>query len=697
MGTARCDFRIVAEEWTPDTASDRCPLGEDELVDGVWRCPRRAAEGERCPLHPPAGEAPAGTAAFEAALAGAHDVAPGADPDQPPGFIGARFGTLRLRYARLTTGDARPLDFRCASIDSLDCRSAIVEQDLRLHGATVGTLDLSDARLRGELYGYDARIAAVQCPDASFEGGVRLKRLHVADGCRFDGTTVGGGVELTEAERTGSVTFDEATIHGGLSLRNSDCTRVTVHDATVEGPLELDQLTADDRVYLSVTAVDGDVQLNGAALDGPLTAESLSVGGDVELRRATVVGPTTFRSSRIAGDVLAGGVDRYGGVPGATFQGSARFVDASVDGDFEFAPSGGPDTAPSVGGALDLRRLSVSGAVDLDPVLTHEAVDAVALSGASLAAGRIDWTAGAPVHYDLSGATIGAVTVGGPPLEGPPRFDRLRLDDCRFQGFQFPSHHRELEAVDWSIHRTPPGTTAVFRRAHRFDRATRAAAELVELETADKAAVQEVLDENDLAAVAPERLVPVVDDRDALRDRLLEPPGDPSTGPDPSTVETLYLRAKNGADAVGDSRATTEFYLRERRWTRHGHAARFRVALSGRDPGGVLTNGYDYASNGLLGAVCGYGERPRRVVVGSLLTIGLFALLYAVVFPGTFDAPVAAEAGLFSVQSFVTLIVGAPTGSGAPFWLRFMSSAEGFLGAFLVALFVFTLTRSLSR
>lgn len=70
MGADRCRFRIVAEEWTPDTGGDRCPLDEDELADGVWRCPRRATEGDRCQLHPSADEAPAGTAAFEAALAG---------------------------------------------------------------------------------------------------------------------------------------------------------------------------------------------------------------------------------------------------------------------------------------------------------------------------------------------------------------------------------------------------------------------------------------------------------------------------------------------------------------------------------------------------------------------------------------------------------------------------------------------------
>ena len=57
------------------------------------------------------------------------------------------------------------------------------------------------------------------------------------------------------------------------------------------------------------------------------------------------------------------------------------------------------------------------------------------------------------------------------------------------------------------------------------------------------------------------------------------------------------------------------------------------------------------------------------------------------------DSP--GELLLFSFQSFITFVIGpAPAES---FSVRLLSSAQGFLGAFLVALFVFALTRSVDR
>jgi len=49
----------------------------------------------------------------------------------------------------------------------------------------------------------------------------------------------------------------------------------------------------------------------------------------------------------------------------------------------------------------------------------------------------------------------------------------------------------------------------------------------------------------------------------------------------------------------------------------------------------------------------------------------------------------------FSVQSFVSLVLGGPTVENA--FVSFIGATEGFLGGFMIALFVFTLTRSIAR
>ncbi|WP_202614469.1 ion channel [Halostella litorea] len=56
----------------------------------------------------------------------------------------------------------------------------------------------------------------------------------------------------------------------------------------------------------------------------------------------------------------------------------------------------------------------------------------------------------------------------------------------------------------------------------------------------------------------------------------------------------------------------------------------------------------------------------------------------------------AVSALVFSIQSFVTLIFGDIPG-GTTLLTRLLSSAQGFLGAFFIALFVFTLTRRIHR
>lgn len=51
---------------------------------------------------------------------------------------------------------------------------------------------------------------------------------------------------------------------------------------------------------------------------------------------------------------------------------------------------------------------------------------------------------------------------------------------------------------------------------------------------------------------------------------------------------------------------------------------------------------------------------------------------------------------VLSLQSFVTLVLGGAEDVGGP-WIRLLARVEGFVGAFLIALFVFTLTRSIHR
>ena len=144
--------------------------------------------------------------------------------------------------------------------------------------------------------------------------------------------------------------------------------------------------------------------------------------------------------------------------------------------------------------------------------------------------------------------------------------------------------------------------------------------------------------------------------------------------------ETTYLKAKNGANEVGETKAAAEFFRREM-------LARRAQYLPG-DP-------WRWTANLLLDLTAGYGERPSRVVGVSIGTILGFAGAFAVL---RSTPPYGNPVGYFvlSLQSFVTLVLGGAEDAGGP-WIRLLAQIEGFVGAFLIALFVFTLTRSIHR
>jgi len=211
-------------------------------------------------------------------------------------------------------------------------------------------------------------------------------------------------------------------------------------------------------------------------------------------------------------------------------------------------------------------------------------------------------------------------TVGEVSLaDGVPRpslFDHFRFQNTTFEGFDFGSYRSVLHAAEWKIH-----------EIHRDE-------------------------------------------------RLVKQPGKPA----PNELETTYLKAKNGANAIGDTKAAAEFFRLEMLYRR----AQYLPAEPGR-----------WVANALLDLTAGYGERPSRVVAVSVGTVfafgGVFALLRS---EPLYDTPVGYL--VLSLQSFITLVLGGAEDVGGP-WIRLLAQVEGFIGAFLIALFVFTLTRSIHR
>ena len=174
-----------------------------------------------------------------------------------------------------------------------------------------------------------------------------------------------------------------------------------------------------------------------------------------------------------------------------------------------------------------------------------------------------------------------------------------------------------------------------------------------------------------------------------------------SPSPRASVRENTYMRAKNGALDIGEKYAAREFHFREMRNRGRAflqHIGDMTIVSTFRS---TLWNLYlalklltNWISNQIFRFTCGYGERPGRVVLCSLTIIFSYAVVYqSLNVPLNYEGPGSALA--FSFQSFNAVILGIPSVDSAT--IGVLVSTEAFLGPFFIALFVFTITQSLSR
>jgi hypothetical protein len=108
----------------------------------------------------------------------------------------------------------------------------------------------------------------------------------------------------------------------------------------------------------------------------------------------------------------------------------------------------------------------------------------------------------------------------------------------------------------------------------------------------------------------------------------------------------------------------------------------------------------EYIPSLMMNILCGYGEKPYRIVLSALFCIFAFAALYrafgAIVYlPSPDVTPGWPDYIYYSTITYTTVGYGDFVPKPLPVF-RIMAAVEAFLGVFLAGLFVFTLARKYS-
>jgi hypothetical protein len=510
--------------------------------------------------------------------------------------------------------------------------------------------------------------------DAEISGDVILEDAEIEQPVRFDGAEVGGRFRCTGA-----------VFHRSLSLSN----------VSIAGRSTMDQARFYNSVDITGAIFDAPVTLSGSIFDRGIAADGVQLASRVDMINTNFKQLASFRSANFEG---------YANFDGPEFHLDARFDRSEFTGPVFFETTKfhqvGVFRDVTFRSSVSFRNISVAERADFQ---NAEFRDAALFPGAqfrevaafdrtvfenktSFQAATITTLQFAPdinelesinfsdsdiengyVHVDsrsfpvidFSGAVIGDLELQSDRELNVLRY--VRLLDVTYDGFRFETIEDALEELNYRLATTPVSDYSRSEPESRHHR--NGYLPLVRLVSAL------------YTGISPNRSIRA---GGTETDRILE---------------LSYRKAKDGADQAGNTRAASNFFQLEMTYRRHRYARQVRDNSSNGFERAVAA--FRWIANGSLYVTSGYGERPSWTILTSVVVIASFSVIYAA--RGVYESQFRGVGGvLFSLESFVTLIVGeAPSSPSVA--VQFVSALEGFLGAFLIALFVFALTRTIHR
>lgn len=622
--------------WDTEDVSDI----KAEILNVPDECPHDTYEdADRCLFHLSEGERTRRGVSDEQVQDEFKEVVSGSDRERKE-FTGATFSDLNLELAEIGTDDNYPIRLIGAEIETLDLNRTVVDQPVFLSGASIGRGYFKDAEFN---------------KDCEFWG------VQFENDADFTYTTFHGDTEFWSAEFNGPVSFYASKFDTYAEFRN---------------------VTFCDDSQFKYLNVDKDLEMWGSDFHGEFCIESAKVGGSAEFRYTTFYSPALFDSIDVRSFIEFARAEFRSSVSfertrirkkskfwATTFHEDISFRGSKFDGYLEFSWG---TTIPSAKGQVD------------GAVFHGEAVFSYCEFSRDVEFWNVLFEK--PARFDHT-VFRGTTEFLYSRFEDTASFESTVHSYIDFTGVESV---QEVKLVDSKI---PDGVITQPTHGETYYDFSHSKLGDVELTAETDRNVFDYFKfyETEFDSFNfPEHRPSLNKSWDIHQ---FGPESESQHGPE--VLESTYLKAKNGASQVGDTTAASEFFVRELKYSRQSHWTNFTDSDRGVKKRAVSL--YKWASNSLFNVTCGYGEKPFRTVTFSLVIIVTFAFMYM-----SAGIRLQGNSGfithiIFSLQTFVTLLFGTQTPEEQIVTVRFLTSLQAFIGGFMIALFVFALTRSVDR
>lgn len=462
----------------------------------------------------------------------------------------------------------------------------------------------------------------------------------------LDAATDNYPIDLRYADVSGDLTLERSHVRhpfrlGGATVRGT----VTFRRTRFEDVVQSSEVDVEGDVRLKDAAFEDDVRFNNARIAGDLSGWSAAFAGPLQLESATVHGVAKFNYADFDDDAVFTKTrfESSAFFTECRFRQKATFYRTAFEGDTGFEGATFEDDATFRNVQFDAAAETDFAGVRVESALDFEHSDLP--RGLSFARATIDGPAvfddlHGPSTVDFGNATIRSGRLVAAP-DGGVTYD---LTAATVGGVALLDANRSPSLSHLVVDRTTFDGFDVPAHHSGFE--------------------------------------------DLAWDVYEETDGDVT----PANAETTYLKLRLAADESGDQSAAGKFFRRELFARRDVHRRKMRTAAGAE----AAAAGVDWAKNWGFGLVAGHGELPGRVIGMSVATILAFAGVFGLVLPADVGYGGALGPLVLSLESFITLVLAGGPAVPHPA-VRLLAEVEGFVGAFLIALFVFTLTRSIRR